>query len=631
MADTMRSFVVFFMAGIGLLLSGSGIAQQPDTAAFISTKPSPVRPMTAVNESQLASQYYRDQQYDKAVVIYEKLYRENPSYVNYTYYLYCLVQLNRFDEAEKLVRKQIKANPAKPRYHVDLGYVYQMSDDPSKAKKEYEDALMMLPADRNAIVELAGAFQARRETGYAIRTYMKGRELLGYTELFHLELGQIYEIEGRYEEMFGEYLDMIEQNIDQLQLVQIRLQNALSDDPDGSKNELFRITLLKRVQQYPDNTMYSEMLIWFSIQQKEFEMALLQAKALDRRFSEGGERIYSIALLAASNQEYEVAIDAYNYLIRKGPMAPLYITGRVELLNVTFQKITSEYIIDQTALHSLEQQYITTLDEFGFSPLTLSLIRNLAHLQAFYLDKQNQGISLLNEAIKMSHISPQQRAECKLELADILLFSGDPWEATLLYSQVEKEFKYEPTGHEAKFRNARLSYYIGEFEWAKAQLDVLKAATSKLIANDAMELSLLINDNMDYDSTYTALSVYSKAELYLFRHEPDSAGFLLDSLYSRYPYHPIADEILFKKAQIELSKGNFNGAETLLQQIITTYPYDILADNALFLEATLYEEHLEDPDKARQLYQRLMLDYPGSLFVVEARKRYRELRGDVVN
>jgi tetratricopeptide (TPR) repeat protein len=605
--------------------------QQPDTAAYISTKPSAERPINANNETQLAQQYYRNQEYEKAVLLYERFYRENPSYVNYTYYLYCLVQLNEFNEAEKLVRKQMRLNPGKPRYLVDLGYVYQMSDEPGKAKKEYEDALMMLPADRNAIVELAGAFQSRRETGYAIRTYQRGRELLQYTEPFHLELGQIYEIEGRYEEMFDEYLDMIEFDITRLQIVQARLQNSLSDDPDGSKNDLFRITLLKRVQAFPDNTLYSELLIWFSIQQKEFETALLQAKALDRRFGEEGERVYSIALLAASNQEYDVAIDAYNYIIRKGPSTYFYVTGRVELLNVNFQKMTDGYAIEPAALASLEQQYLSTLTEFGQSPQTLSMIRNLAHLQAFYLGKTTEGASLLTGAIKMNSINPQQRAECKLELADILLFSGEPWEATLLYSQVEKEFKHEPIGHEAKFRNARLSYYIGEFAWAKAQLDVLKAATSKLIANDAMELSLLISDNMDYDSTYGALSVFSKADLYLFRNETDRAEALLDSLLIQYSYHPIADEVLFKKAELAMKKGHFQEADTLLQQVVTTYPYEILADNALFMQATLYEEQFQDAEKAMQLYQRLMGDYPGSLFVVEARKRFRHLRGDVVN
>jgi tetratricopeptide (TPR) repeat protein len=255
----------------------------------------------------------------------------------------------------------------------------------------------------------------------------------------------------------------------------------------------------------------------------------------------------------------------------------------------------------------------------------------MAHLQAFYLNKQQEAIALLEEAKQMKTLTPQERAGIKMELADILLFSGEPWEATLLYSQVEKEFKHEPVGHEAKFRNARLSYYIGEFQWAKAQLDVLKAATSKLIANDAMELSLLILDNMDEDSTYTVLGRYAKADFLVFQNKNEPAMVLLDSLQRSFPGHPLADEILFTKAQISLREGKFQDADTLLQELVSLYPWDILADNALMMRASLHEDKLNDPATAMELYQRLMTDYPGSLFVVEARKRFRELRGDVVN
>jgi len=260
--------------------------------------------------------------------------------------------------------------------------------------------------------------------------------------------------------------------------------------------------------------------------------------------------------------------------------------------------------------------------------MTLSLIRYLAHLHAFYLEKTPEAIGGLSNAIAMPNISKQQRAECKLELADILLFSGEPWEATLLYSQVEKDFKHDPIGHEAKFRNAKLTYYIGEFGWAKAQLDVLKAATSKLIANDAMALSLLISDNMDPDSTYKALSMFAKADLLMYRNKDDEALMVLDSVTLDYTYHPIADEVLFKKSEILLKNGRYDEADTLLSQVVEIFPYEILADNALFERAKLHDHYYNDPTMAMDLYQELLTSYPGSLFAVEARKRFRELRGD---
>jgi TolA-binding protein len=218
-----------------------------------------------------------------------------------------------------------------------------------------------------------------------------------------------------------------------------------------------------------------------------------------------------------------------------------------------------------------------------------------------------------------------------VELGDIYLMSGNQWEATLLYSQVEKANKNDTIGFTAKYRNAKLFYYIGEFDWSKAQLDVLKASTSKLIANDAMELSLLISDNMDEDSSYTALTVYSKADFFAFQNKFDSAFIKLDSIEKFYPASKLMDEVCFKKADIYIQTGKYELADSMLQKIVTNYPSYILADDALFRLAELNEYQFKNKAKAQQLYQDLMTNYPGSLFVVEARKRFRNLRGDQIN
>ena len=281
-------------------------------------------------------------------------------------------------------------------------------------------------------------------------------------------------------------------------------------------------------------------------------------------------------------------------------------------------------------------------------------MRNLAHLQAFYLGKTTGAIAMLEELVTLTQSNRQLQAECKLELADIMLLTGEPWEATLLYSQVDKAFKNEPVGHEARFRNARLSFYIGEFNWARAQLDVLKAATSKLIANDAMAMSLLISDNIDADSSVVQLATFARADLLLYRNKPDEALAVLDSLMLAYPGHPITDDALMKKAEIMVKKGNPAEAITLYRRVADEFGDGILADDALFNLARIYDHQVviadnEDADRAIQFfqnindpkikdtskamaaYQELLMKHPGSLYTVEARKRFRGLRGDVVN
>jgi len=236
----------------------------------------------------------------------------------------------------------------------------------------------------------------------------------------------------------------------------------------------------------------------------------------------------------------------------------------------------------------------------------------------------------LYEAVAIPNAAPAAVAECKIELADILLFVGDVWEAKLLYTQVEKAYKNEPLGHYAKYKNAKLSFYIGEFDWAKAQLNVLKAATSKLIANDALRFSVLISDNIDMDSSTVALEMYGRADLLLYRNQEELALQTLDSIFELASWHPIFDEVLLKKAEINIKQRDFEKAAEYLTQIIEDYSYDITADNALFILAELNELQFNDTDKAMEYYQKLMQEYPASLFTVEARKRYRSLRGDFI-
>ena len=582
------------------------------------------------SDMQLGTEYFRQREYEKALEIFERLHEDNPSQVTYHYYYSCLMELNDFKKAERVARQQMRANPNSLRYKIDLGNVYMSSGDVSKGKRQYDDVIKNLEANHRIINEAANAFMVRRENEYAIKTYERGRELLAGSYMFHMELGNLYDRLGDFENMVNEYLGHLRTGDANVGQIQTRFQQALATDSEGKRNEFLRTALLRNIQQHPDVIDYSEMMLWLSIQQEDFESAYTQAVALDRRFNEAGDRVYSIAQLSLSNKEYDVAIRSYDYLIAKGEMSRYYLISRIEALNARYQKLTSRFPVSQEELEKLEKKYHSTLEELGKNRFTIALMRDFANLYAFMLYDTDKAIALLTEALQIGGIGQRNMAECKLDLADILLFTGDVWEATLLYSQVEKEFPNEPIGHEAKFRNARLSFYIGEFAWARAQLNVLRAATSKLIANDAMALSLLIKDNMDPDSTYEALSYFARAELHSYRNRDEQALQVLDSLMDKFPYHPIHDNVLFKKAEISIRQLEFTEAGNYLQQIVNQYPDGLVADKALFRLAEVYEIYLNDPEKAMEYYKELMLKYPASLQAAPARQRFRALRGDVV-
>lgn len=581
-------------------------------------------------DEQLALQYYENKEYDKALDYYEKLYYKASPQLYYEKYLSCLLQTNSTAKAEKLVKKWIKQHPDKLMYRVDLGMVYLYDKEPKKAESAWEKAIGEVKSDEQAMA-LAKSFLEIKQPDLAIKTYQRGRKVSDNRYPYYFELAEAYKLKGDKQSMIREYLNALELQEAYIGAVQGGLQTTFGDDADAEQNQLLKTELVKRIQQHPDKTVFSELLIWMQLQQKDFNGALLQAKALDKRKKERGERIMALAQLFVQNAEYDLAAGAYEYVIEKGKLNYYYVNARMEWLKVKYQKVVLENKYTLEELQGLETGFLLAIGEFGRTSDTYPLFEHLAHLQAFYLHNTNDAILLLTDVVDKPVFSEQVKAELKLELADILLLSGDIWEASLRYSQVEKAFKYDEIGQEAKFRNAKVAYYTHDFKWAQAQLDVLKGATSKLIANDAMELSLTISDAIAIDTVEEPLVLFANADLLMFQNKDSLALLTYDSVSLLYPSHSLSDDVLFRKAQIALKHHQFNDAAVFYESILSGFAFGVLGDDTLFNLAELNEKEFNNPEKAKELYQRLLEEYPGSLYVVDARKRFRILRGDAIN
>ena len=408
-----------------------------------------------------------------------------------------------------------------------------------------------------------------------------------------------------------------------------RVKNKLQSASDKRKifDEL-ETQLYERIQQDADKEFFNELLIWMYVQQKDFESAFLQAKALDKRNKEDGTRIIELARLAVNEEYFDDAILAYEYVIDKGENEYYYFIAKSEVLNTRKQKLSSRFDYTEEDVLSLKGDYLDFLDVYGFSINTATTIRELSHLEAFFLHNTDSAISLSERLIKMPNLQPKTLNETKLDLGDFYTLDGDVWEATLLYAQVDKSEKDSPLGEMARFKNAKLSYYKGEFEWAQAQLNVLKGSTSELIANDALQLSIFIMDNLGLDTTSVPMLMFARADLQIFQNDLDAAVSTLDSITYIFPGHALDDDILFAKAKINLKQRNFSDAKMNLQRIIDHHGDDLLGDDATFHLARLCEKQLELTETAMELYKSLIINYKDSVLVVDARKRFRFLRGD---
>lgn len=587
-------------------------------------------------DEQMASYYYQNREYDKAIELYEPLYARTQSVYYYQMLYTCYLETEQFKEAEKLIEKRMKRQGRDLTLYVDLGNLHLKRGERKKAEKQYAAAVDKLGRDSKQAIDLALAFENSGRTDYAIATFLRSRQNLSNELLYVMELATLYGKSGQYDKMTGEYFNLLDRAPGNIGAVQIALQRALNETSSTELADGLRRTLVSRIREHPDNRSYLDMMIWFSLQQKDFDFALTQAKAVDARFpDQGGQQVMRVARIAANNEAYDVASAAYKHLIAKGKDNPYYFDSRVGDLEVRFARINTNFATSAKEQAALEAEYESAIAELGKMQQTVPLMRNYAHLLAYGNNASNndtarlqKAADLLYDIIEMPRVAATTASEVKLDLGDLLLFSGEVWDASLLYSQVEKANRNDVVGAMAKFKNAKLSYYNNDFQWAKTQLDVLRASTSKLIANDAMQLSLLISDNMEEDSTYETLGYYAAADLMLYRGQLDSAWSLLNDIEIRNLSHSLLDEVLMQKARIRMKQARYAEADSLLQRIVDHYSEDILADDALFMLAELNEQQLGNKVRARECYEKLILDHPASLYTDRARKRYNALKTD---
>lgn len=579
----------------------------------------------------LAIQYYEQKEFEKANVYFDDLFDKNPP-AWFNYYYRSLLGAKEYSKAEKITRRLLKQNRQNVALYVYLGRIARLENDEKKEKEYYGKAIKELEPVQPYIDNLVSAFKEDQLYDYALEVYSKGRKANPDYPYFY-ERAELYKLKGDLPAMISEYLDALEFRESELQSVQMHLQNSLGydDEAGGIKNPLLKQELQKRIQKHPDKVVLSEFLIFIQKQQRDFDGAFVQARALDKRLKEEGQRVYELAKICVSNQQWETAKRCFDYLVEKGPQGLFYDAAIIDGLNVEYLAITQKPQPSREELIALEQKLTKANEKYKESFLNPGLLKNLAYLKAYYLNKSDEAVELLGNFISQAGMEAAGKAEYKLLLADIYLIRGEIWEASLLYSQVEKDFKYEAIGQEAKFRNARLSFYAGDFAWAKTQADVLKGATSKLIANDALDLSLIISDAIGVDTNDIPLKLFASAELMVLQHRYNEAIARMDSINLLFGTNTLGDDIFYKKAQIYCTLGKYQDAEAMYKNIVEYYPNDLYGDDAQFRLAELYEKNLNDKEKAKAAYEDVLTKYPGSIFTVEARRRFRELRGDNLN
>jgi tetratricopeptide (TPR) repeat protein len=590
-----------------------------------------------MDEIQLANEYLAKGEKKKALELFRDLSKSeiaNP--IIYNSYFNLLLDNGLYDEAQNYVKRNMRRDPENVQYRLDPGFIFVKAGDLNKADRYFKEQISTAKGNVQRSKMFAEYFSSRSLYEYGVLVLSESRASLGNPYLFCLDLAMLYRIQGNQDKMVQEYLNYVTQNSANIQYVKNVMQAMLTKPEELESLEKL---LYDKVQRYPDVEVYSDLLIWVTLQQKNFFASFIQARAYDKRYKRDGEKCMEVAKVALDNDDYENASKIFRYVIKEFPNSSNRFLAGLGLLRTRESQIKNTYPVKEDSVRTLLADYANFIKQFPDNPNALEASRNLALLFATYLDQKDSAINILTKLVSNSRGSFYLKSKAKLDLGDIYLLKGEPWESTLLYSQVEKTQKENPIGYEAKLKNAKLSYYKGDFRLAQEHLDILKEATTREIANDALDLSMRIKENIAYDSTGSALKEYASIELLLYQNKIDEALRRIESLkegkvavgddsITAVYNQTILDDVLWLEANIRIRRGEFDESIVLLNQILTTYHDDVLADDAQFMIGEIYERQLKDKTKAMEVYRELLTKFPGSVYAAEARKRFRTLRGD---
>jgi len=572
---------------------------------------------------ELALSYFKNGEYEKAIIIYKPLLNKEPfQRIYFKNLLTSYQQTEEFILADGIIKSQMDRFPNQVSLNIELGYNYELQGQELKAKIYYDIALKHIEQNPKYVFTICQVFKQNYLLDYALKGYQiaKTKEPKLNTEISE---AQIYGEKSDLKNMFNSYLNLIEKDEKYYPSIQRYIATYITEDPQNEINILFKKLLLKRSQNNPNDS-WNILLSWLYMQQKEYGKSLVQEKSLYRRNPESLERIIEVAVVAFDNEDLENSQDAFNFILSKTKDPEIILLSQIYLLQIDLELATNE-----KELAEIDKKFQLLFENYNKNSATINLQIAYADFLAFSYNEPEKAIALLNVTVTMAN-SKFQKGEIQLKLGDILVYTNQFNQALILFSQVQSQLKNSTLAQTARFKVAQTSYFKGDFEWAQTQLKVLKSSTSQLIANDALELNLLITNNIENDSIPDALRNYAAAELLAYQNNTSKAIDTLSFLLTKYKGQPIEDEALFKQAELYTKRKEYSKAEANYLKIIEIDALGILVDDSYYMLAELYAKPLDNSGKAKEMYQKIIFEYASSIYLVEARKKFRILRGDKI-
>lgn len=571
----------------------------------------------AQNE-QLALMYFNKGEFEKALLAYQELYKTQPSNNNFMLKVVeCHQQLNQLGKSNDVLQDYFKKFKL-PLMYVEIGYNYKLQQNETLQLQFYEQALDQIKKQYTNVYQVAQAFEKKVELAYALRAYQTALQIEPAGR-FNYQMAMLHGQMGNMGLMIDKFLEEAYQFPESQPMIQNQLTRFMDDEMESDFNALLRKNLIIKTQKSQD-IFWNQFLSWYYVQTRQYDKAFVQEKAIFKRNPEAFYNLVDLAEIAA-NENDPSAEAIFQFILQNTTDAELLVSCHHFLLKLKMeQNQTQEY-------PKIQQQFQELFNQFGQNERTLPLMLLQANFEAFAMQNTKKAKEILEKSLTF-RLNIKQQSEVKMNLADILLLEEKFSMALLQYAQIEESMKGDVLGQEANLKMAKTSFYQQDFEWAMQQFKVLKSAHSQLIANDALEMFLLLSDNDPADSLQLALKQFAKADFLSFQNKHAQSILAFQQILEDFTEDEVLDDVHYRLGTIFIEKKKYQEAITHFEVILQKFPESVYRDEANYFLGEIYYKELQNPVKAQSYYEQVIMQHPDSIYLVDAQKRFRAIRGD---
>jgi len=577
--------------------------------------------------------------FERAAILYEELLAEDSLNVVYFQGLErVLLLLKRYDEAITHVQKRLSTTPQDLNLLASLGSLYYKSGRELEADEAWEQALSGNPADPQRYRIIANVMMENRLLEKAAETYRRGRIGCHDGNLFTLELAQLLAVSMDYRGASEEYLRWLRLNPAQLTFVQGRM-GSYTWKEDGREAAIAAVR--SALQEREDARLY-ELLGWLYLEGKIFEEAFDVFRHIDRMSQSQGMALLSFAGTAFQEGAYSVAASAYREAIEV-PLPPAampsakygYANAMKELgrKEDTLQTAVSANVAPATGAQSRYSRaiayYRQIIEEYPGSEFAVRSRYQIGTIQLEEFLDLDGALASFEQVVKDGGGLHLLLFDAVLKIGEIHVSRGDTAGARERFHLVATAPNALPDQiDQAMFLLAELEYFSGRFSEALERLRDISMNLAADYANDALEMQAFLQQAMG--TSPDLLVELARADFLARQRDYGEAAALLRDAAEKGRGLPVADHALLRSAALEEALGRYDAAISTYERLLGESGGSAAAlDRAQFHIGEVYEFGLRDAARAIEAYEKLLAEYPESVFGSVARKRIRHLRGDV--